>query len=179
MLSRRPVGEQRASKVKFPSQSHALAPHLLYRLMALGATDGSTASRPRAAFPGGFFLPSPGKNKARSSSQRSPETRPRAPALSRRLGRQAGGGREGSSPRSVLPTWTDLLGLEKGSRVSLGYRPHLQSEASRGSTHRQVSLALSSGPAPAPTSWPGSGSWVRAILLLLGTLPYLSFPTIY
>lgn len=89
-----------------------------------------------------------------------------------------GRGGEGSSTCSVLPAWTNLPGLEKGSRVSLGYRPHLQSEASRGSTHRQVSLAPSSGPAPAPTSRPGSGSWVRAILLL-GTLPYLSLPTIY
>ena len=133
-------------------------------------------------FPGGSSFPLRERTRraplARGARKPGPG-RPLSPAgRGARLGGWEGGW-GGSPPRSVLPAWTDLLGLEKGSRVSLGYRPHLQSEASRGSTHRQVSLAPSSGPAPAPTSWPGSGSWVRAILLLLGTLPYLSFPMIY
>lgn len=114
MLSRHPVGDQRASEVKF------LKPFSSGPPPRSSSADGSGGHRwkhrvPAArSFSWGFFLPSPGKNAFLYPEE------PRNLAEPLPQGGAPGWGGGGSSPSSMLPTWTDLLGLEKGSRVSLG-----------------------------------------------------------
>ena len=166
--------------------------------MAVRVTDLSNTSRPREAtslpdncsFSRGFFLLSLGKNEAHSSTQERPlkpargSARRACPpshggARSSAPRRLAGGRGALSSPRFVLPTSTDLLKFENGSRVSLGYSLHLERETQRGQ-HKKASLPcpLPPPPTPASTNSRKEASGCEVTLPLLGTLPYPSFLTI-
>ena len=92
-------------------------------------------------FQGGSSFPL--RERTRSSTQRSPET---WPSLFPKVRSQAGG--EGRHPALCSPPGQICWGSRRGPVCPWGYRPHLESEASRGSTHRQVSPAPSSGHPP-------------------------------
>lgn len=171
MMSKHPVGEQRASKVKFleqflPPPPPSAPPSLSSAppVLADGCQGDRFEQYVRAArshqpagqlqLSRGFFLHSLGKNEAHSSTQERPlkpgrgsarRVCPLSPGGARSSAprRQAGARGALSSPRFVLPTSTGLMKLENGSRVSLGYSLHLERETQRGQ-HKKASLPVPS-----------------------------------
>ena len=172
VLSRHPVGEQRASKVKF------LKPFSSGPPPRSSSADGSGGHRWKHRVPAVRSF-SRGVLPSLSGKERVPLPR--------------GAPKPG---RASSPRWDARLG---GRVVTQLYASHLDRSAGAregvpcvlGGTVR-ISKVKPAGAAPtgksarplppatppAPPHWPRSGSWVRAILLL-GTLPFLSFPTIY
>lgn len=170
--SRHPVGEQRASKVKFLKPFSSGPPPRSSSTSRVSA-DGSGGHRWKHRVPAARSF-SRGVLASLSGKERVP-----LPRVSPRTWPSGAPGLRGrSSPRSVLPTWTNLLAREGVPCVLGGTVRISKVKASRQRTHRQVSPAPSRPRAPAPTNWPRSGSWVR-VILLWGLCPFLSFPTIY
>lgn len=168
-MSKHPMGEQGASKVKFLKwfSPPAAAPHLPSRQMTVRVTDLSTASRLREAisfldncsFSRGFFLISLEKNEAHSSTQEQllqpgGGSAPGAHSLLPRWGgaqqrTEAPDWGEGSlmPPSSVLPAFTDLPKFQNGPLASLGYSLRLERETQQ-RQHKKASLPLAPNTRP-------------------------------
>lgn len=154
--SRHPVGEQRASKVKFLKPFSSGPPPRSSSTSRVSA-DGSGGHRWKHRVPAACSF-SRGVLASLSGKERVPL--PRGAPKPGLVGRQAAG--EGRHPDLCSPLGRICWGSRRGPVCPWGYRPHLESEASRGSTHRQVSPAPSSGPGhlPPPTGHaaaPGCG----------------------
>ena len=122
-------------------------------------------------FQGGSSFPL--RERTRSSTQRSPET---WPSLFPKVRSQAGG--EGRHPALCSPPGQICWGSRRGPVCPWGYVRISKVKPAGAAPTGKSARPLPPATPPAPPHWPRSGSWVRAILLL-GTLPFLSFPTIY
>lgn len=193
-MSKHPVGEQRASKVKFLKwfSPQALAPHLRSWPIAVRVTDLSTASRLREAislldkcrFSRGFILLSLAKDEARSSSQEQPLKpgwgsaqclpSPRRPVVRAGTAQRGAGWGWGAlpSPRFVLPTYIELLKFKNGSRVSLGFSLQPEHETQQRQP-KKASPPCSS--TPAVTNSRQSCVWVRGEPSFFRDCPTLAF----